>query len=481
MGNASEFIKSLEEAADLIIKNGDETLVLAELQDKVQRYDINYNDHFSRPSHSSVEKVSTKEALGELSQVRMVAEMLLVRSINTYRADKYKLIFHSTLNLIKWNLSFDNIDSAFEHCDRICIYIDDALATSADDFNMISTICDIYYHVLNAKLSRKLQISEIQKQIDTFIPFLIVAADKSKYKYNAALIIGQIADSFMANGEPDLACQYYSKVMDLISQIDEQDNVVKREFAAFVGHYSVALLQSSDTDYELVEKNLDMEEMLYEQLHQEIGDIRSKMDLAIAYSHRANYYSTQNDYRNAAFSHLQKICIIKETFLLKENDSVYSEEDRLNSVYKSMQPIINYGILSNDDERAYIYKKVYAVLTDILKQVIDIKLIMYINAFAMEIFKARQGTDDKDAETYLFKKLFFLTLLIKQYGMEDGIVSDLRSTIQEAKPFIDRYGDKLDSDNREIWGLVNRLIYLADNPQKGILARIKNFLANIFK
>ena len=65
--------------------------------------------------------------------------------------------------------------------------------------------------------------------------------------------------------------------------------------------------------------------------------------------------------------------------------------------------------------------------------------------------------------------------------MEDGIGSDLRSTIQEAKPFIDRYGDKLDSDNREIWGLVNRLIYLADNPQKGILARIKNFLANIFK
>ena len=39
MEDVSQFIKSLEEATDLIISKGDETLVLADLQEKLHKYD----------------------------------------------------------------------------------------------------------------------------------------------------------------------------------------------------------------------------------------------------------------------------------------------------------------------------------------------------------------------------------------------------------------------------------------------------------
>lgn len=79
----------------------------------------------------------------------------------------------------------------------------------------------------------------------------------------------------------------------------------------------------------------------------------------------------------------------------------------------------------------------------------------YANAFAMEIFKASDGINDEEAETFLFKKISVLVHLIVDYGTEEGIVSDLKQTIIESKSFVERIGEKLQDHNKQVWKTIN--------------------------
>lgn len=479
-----DFIVKLEEYTDSIIQNGDEPLMLATIQDKIHQFDIKDVDHFNPYVEVNHDTSTIDEAIGELSQVRTIAEMLLLRSWNTFKTDKYRYIFMSTLNLIKWNLCKKDFLHAIEHSEHVNLYIEDALEKSPNDFNTISVIFDIFYHQLYAKLEAGESFNETLNKINEYVPFLIVAADKKKYKLNTALVLGQIADILLCKGIIDESCQFYAKVLNIISEIEDIDIVEKREFAIFVGHYNVALLKKTVKDHSLIEKNLDIEESLYKQLHNAFGDIRSKMDLAIAYSHRGSYYEEIHDYKKAGISHLKKIGIIKETFFIEEESPIYTEEARLDSLFKSMQPIINYGLLTDKDERISIFKQAYQTLHDILGYAFDIRLLGYSNAFAMEIFKASDGNNDAEAEIFLFKKISTLINLVNKYGMEDGIRSDLASTIVEAKDFVNRVGTKLDPHNKHIWDVVNKVIFpnkpIIENKSKknSFIKRLIGFLFN---
>lgn len=479
-----DFIVKLEEYTDSIIQNGDEPLMLATIQDKIHQFDIKDVDHFNPYVQVNYETSTIEEAIGELSRIRTIAEMLLLRSWNTFKTDKYRYIFMSTLNLIKWNLCKKDFSHAIEHSEHVNLYIDDALEKSPDDFNTISVICDIFYHQLYAKLEAGESFNETLNKIHQYVPFLLVAADKKKYKLNTALILGQIADVLLYKGITDESCQFYAKVLNIISDIEDIDVVEKREFAIFVGHYNVALLKKPVKDYSLIEKNLDIEESLYRQLHNAFGDVRSKMDLAIAYSHKGGYYEEIHDYKKAGISHLKKIGIIKETFFIDEENPIYTEEARLDSLFKSMQPIINYGLVSDKEERISVFKQVYQILHDILGYAFDIRLLGYSNAFAMEIFKASDGNNDAEAEIFLFKKISTLINLVNKYGMEDGIRSDLTTTIIEANDFVNRIGTKLDPHNKQVWDAVNKVIFpnkpIIENKSKrnSFIKRLIGFLFN---
>ena len=176
--------------------------------------------------------------------------------------------------------------------------------------------------------------------------------------------------------------------------------------------------------------------------------------------------------------------IIKETFFIDEENPIYTEEARLDSLFKSMQPIINYGLVSDKEERISVFKQVYQILHDILGYAFDIRLLGYSNAFAMEIFKASDGNNDAEAEIFLFKKISTLINLVNKYGMEDGIRSDLTTTIIEANDFVNRIGTKLDPHNKQVWDAVNKVIFpnkpIIENKSKrnSFIKRLIGFLFN---
>ena len=452
-----EFILQLEEFIDSIVQNGDEPKMLSQLHQSTMKYDIQNVDPLNPYASFKDCNFDIDDAIGELTNSKIIAEMLLLRSWNTFKTAKYNTIFSVTIQLAKLYQAINDHSSVVSESEHVHLYFEDALNTSPDDFNIIGGICDILYYELRAKNELNEPFDKTMEMINEYIPFLIVAADKDKYKLNAALIIGQIADIFVNKMKYEEACQFYPKVIQIITQIENLDAINKRVYAIFTGHYSVALLGCNHKDWDAIRNSILIEETLYKQLHETFGDIRSKMDLAIAYSHKGSYYEQNKDYKNASDCHFLKIQLITETFQLENNEGEYTEDARIDSLLNSMQPIINYGLLSNMKERIHTFKKVYSMLFNILNYKFDIRLLRYTNAFAMEIFKASDGINDEEAEIFLFKKINVLVNLIVDYGMEDGIMSDLKQTIKESKPFVDRMGKKLQEHNKQVWQTVNQV------------------------
>ena len=204
------FIEKMENVADSIIKVGHEPQVLSEIQQDIHKYDINDKDPFNIYIKQSYSSEDIENAIVHLEQIRMATEMLLLRSWKTFRADKFTLIFSSTLNLIRWNLLKQEYKEVISNSEHINIYIEDAISENPDDFNIISLICDIFHNELLAKLELGKSVESNLNILNDYIQFLIVAAAKDKHKLNAALIIGQIADTLSSKQMYYNACSYYS-------------------------------------------------------------------------------------------------------------------------------------------------------------------------------------------------------------------------------------------------------------------------------
>ena len=293
--------------------------------------------------------------------------------------------------------------------EHINIYIEDAISENPDNFNIISLICDIFHDELLAKLELGKSVESNLNILNDYIQFLIVAAAKDKHKLNAALIIGQIADTLSSKQMYYNACSYYSFSLEIISHVKNIDNSSKREFAVFLGHYNIAMMNCEPKDWNTIKENINKEVSLYEEVDKIYGDVRSKIDLAIAYSHQAIFLEKDKKIKEIYVCHLKKIQLIKESFFLENQDSEYSVEARINSLINSMQPIINYIVVSNSNEKILALENIIYILDSILSKEYDIKVLQYFTAFAMEGFNS---SNNSKAEFFLFKKINALLKLI---------------------------------------------------------------------
>lgn len=455
-----KFIDKIENAADSILKNGLEPQVLSEFQQNIHKYDISDRDPFNIYKKEPYSSEYIENAIVHLEQIRMATEMLMLRSWNTFRADKYNFIFSSTLNLIRWNLLKQEYNEVLSHSEHINIYIEDAISESPDNFNIISQICDIFHGELIAKLELGKPIESNLNIINNYIQYLIVVADKDKYKLNAALIIGQIADTLSSRQMYYNACNYYSYTLNVISSVKNIDNSARREFAVFLGHYNIAMMNCEPKDWKTIERNINKEINLYEEVDKEYGDVRSKMDLAIAYSHQAIFFEKDKKNKDIYDCHLKKIQLIKESFFLENQTSEYSVDARINSLINSMQPIVNYVVVSNSKEKILALKNILHLLDSILSKKYDIKVLQYFTAFAMLGFNC---SNNRDAEFFLFQKINALLKLINLFGLEDGIKDDLEKTIKKSQLFVKKCWDKLQQQNKESWINANQILGYTNN------------------
>lgn len=455
-------ITKLENYIDEIIKNDMEPTFLARLRQDIQEYDTNGKDITNNYATKDDSEV-IDNAIAKLNYLILMAEVILHRSFTTFREDKYLLIFTATSNRIKWLQMKEDYNSIIGEVAHCKLYFEDALENSPDNFNIISTICDLLYLELDAILEVGKDAQDALLYLDEYTSFLTIAADRDKYKLNAGILFGQIADSLLFRKFTEMSCRYYSQAISLLN-IESLDFATKRVLAMFLGHYNVALMSMDEKKWSLIEQNLDKEENLFTQLHGAIGDIQSKMDLAIAYSHRGSFYDYQKNFIEEGKCHLKKIQLITETFGLDE-DSEYTTEARLDSLIISMQPVINFSLYLSEKNRLGIFEKVYALLMECYSYTSDIRLLQYTNSFAMEIFKITERTNIIIAENYLFKKISVLLNLISDYGFEEGIVGDLQSTIIESNSFIVYNSSIVSEHNVEVWKVACNILQRAKNEE----------------
>lgn len=457
-----DFIIELENYTDDIINNGLETDFLTKLRQDIQECNTNGKDITNNYTTKEETEV-IDNAIAKLNQLRMMAEMVLLRSFSTFREDKYLLIFTATSNMINWLQMKEDYDSILEEVDHCKLYFEDALEKSPDNFNMISSICDLLYTELDALLEVEKDVKNALSYLDEYTSFLTVAADRDKYKLSAGILLGQIADSLSFRQLTEISCRYYLQAISLLN-LENLDIATKRILAMFIGHYNVALMNLDEKDLDLIEQNLDKEENLFTQLHDAIGNIQSKMDLAIAYSHRGNFHNYNQNYVEEGKYHLKKIHLITETFEL-DDKSDYTKEARLDSLMNSVQPVINFALYSSEKDRLDIFEDVYAQLMKCHGYTLDIRLLQYANSFAMEVFKITENTNITVAENYLFKKISVLLNLINDYGYEDGIVDDLLSTINESKSFMAKNSSNVGEHNIEVWNVAIKILQKTNNEE----------------
>lgn len=448
-------VENMEKNIDFIINNGLEPEALSEIQQNIQKYDINDKDPFNPYVKLSYSSEAIENALVHLKQIRVATELLLHRSLNTFRAAKFSYIFSSTLNLIKWNILQQEYNEVISNSEHINIYLEDAVSENPDNFNIISQVCDIFHGELVAKLELGKSVESNLNTINDYIQYLIVAANKDKYKLNAVLIIGQIADTLLSKQMYYNACNYYSYYLDIISHIKDIDNSSKRDLAVFLGHYNVAMMNCESKDWNTIKENIDKEVKLYEEIDKIYGDVRSKMDLAIAYSHLANFFEKDKNYNEIYCCHIKKIQLIEESFFLENQKSEYPVEARIDSVINSMQPIINYVVVASDNEKILALKNIINILESILSKEYNIKLLQFFTTFAMEGFK---NSNNREAEFFLFKKINALLKLVNLFGLEDGIKDDLEQTIEESRLYAKKNWCKFEPLNKDSWIYANQVL-----------------------
>lgn len=329
------------------------------------------------------------------------------------------------------------------------------MSENPDNFNIISQVCDIFHGELVAKLELGKSVESNLNIINDYIQYLIVAANKDKYKLNAVLIIGQIADTLLSKQMYYNACNYYSYYLDIISHIKNIDNSSKRDLAVFLGHYNVAMMNCESKDWNTIKENIDKEVKLYEEIDKIYGDVRSKMDLAIAYSHLANFFEKDKNYNEIYCCHIKKIQLIEESFFLENQKSEYPVEARIDSVINSMQPIINYVVVASDNEKILALKNIINILESILSKEYNIKLLQFFTTFAMEGFKK---SNNREAEFFLFKKINALLKLVNLFGLEDGIKDDLEQTIEESRLYAKKNWCKFEPLNKDSWIYANQVL-----------------------
>ena len=239
--------------------------------------------------------------------------------------------------------------------------------------------------------------------------------------------------------------------MDLISEITMLSVSQEQDFAPFLGHYSIALLQSENRDSQLVESVLEKECSVFEKLHDNCHDIRNTMNLAIAYSHKGAFYEGLENFSSAIECHLKKVKLIIDTFDISEDNPIYSEEARVDSLINSLQFIMHYGLVADISDRVRFFKMAFEQLNDLLGNFTDDRLWGYLNAFALELYKVTAGYDDSEAEYYIFRRLIVLLSFLKHRGAEKDIVADLYQTLIDGRPFVERTWERLKEPNRVAW------------------------------
>lgn len=349
----------------------------------------------------------------------------------------------------KYSNAYDLLEDARKYAEDLTLLASNLKGT-------LTLIVQMYCMHLNCCqiLGKESEKERIREKVESVIAILSSCVSDSPI-YDKIQIMERICDyldGLITMKAYNDACIIFSHALFSINWEELNDYSLKHSYAVLFGRYVGCLLNSSSKDMKDCKQKCDSEIEMYKCLLEEKNSVQAKMDLAVAYSHKANYYLLAQDYPNFVALHVRKIALLADA--IKGNVAIEGLDynKRLSdSIVISIKNCINeFGEV--DRKNVNYYKAIFDSTKNINNfYLVNSELLAYINLIAGELFKYIYDKDFFIAQDCLITRFTSLLYLLDSYGPEKDVVKDFLDTIVYAQPFIKDNEKRINDELRELW------------------------------
>lgn len=397
------------------------------------------------------------EARDVLNPLITAVKVSLIRNFNSERREKLLDIVEGSTIVADTYIKEGNYSNAYKTFEDVQKYAEDLTLLASNLKGTLTLITQMYCMYLKCChiLGKDGEKEDIKKKVERLI-YILLSFDSNSSISDKIQIIERICDyidELISVKAYKDACSLFSQVLSSLKWEELDDYSLKHSYAILYGRYVWCLLNSDPEDTNICIDSCLTEIEMYKILLEEKDSPQSKMDLAIAYSHLANYYQLSNDYPNFVASHVKKIKLL--TAAIKDNiskeDNIYDNKRLSESITISIKNCINeFGEVKISN--VIYYKELFNVLKNINQYYLEnSELLACINLIAGELFKFINHEDFNTSQDCLITRFTSLLYLINKFGAEEAITKDFAETIMYAQPFIIANKNEINDKLRYLW------------------------------
>lgn len=366
-------------------------------------------------------------------------EFLYLRIRSTY--EKAKILYNE-----------DKYQEACMILEDDLIYMDNMITHYANVPNVIDKII-IYYHLL-AKVCAITE-REVDSCIDQMLHVITMSDHLDVLRNvkieNAGLLV-QLSHIMMQTGNTTQARRLAEESIERFKQLIPKDYEGIHHYALAYGISALTMINEDNdkADNVLIKSKITTEISMLELMKSMHKDVRSMLDLGIAYSHMATFYCSIKDYEREVVYIIKKVDLLFEAFQLRigGQESEYTLEIIVNSLNFTADRV--FSIVMGLEQQACV--NLLAHLANIYNEILltpyreNMEAINYYNAMAIQLFDMLHDQSPEYAEGYIISKLMQLHELLKEYGLDPPIVDDFKRTYAKYSDFRVKYIELLKDD-----------------------------------
>lgn len=326
----------------------------------------------------------------------------------------------------------------------------------SNNINILKVLSNIKIKEIKVLIESNKDIEDsLSSALDTLRLFCI-SSEVENDKLAANLYMTELADILSLNGKIAEAVKVYKELFDIFPLDSFTDTKLRDAATLAFGHYVQAVVNDNSITNEEKESFCLQEIKLFQQIALSNKTAKSYFDLAIACAHAANLYFDLNNIEESANWVLKKFKLISYAINLNANsnpDTDATNERLSQSFINSCQNLINCALLSDREIKISYISSALLILIEILDNYDDdIRLYSYANAFADELFKEYELSDEKEsAEAYLLFKMRTVFELLDKFPEDQALYQELQNTLIMGNPFVRTNWNTLDDEIRTIW------------------------------
>lgn len=326
----------------------------------------------------------------------------------------------------------------------------------SNNINILKVLSQIKLIDIKARIEIDTNIEDSLVSAINILRLFCISSELEKDKLAANLYMSDLADLLALKGKTTESINIYKELFEIFPLDSYSDKKVRNAATLAFGHYVQAVIVDESISDDEKESLCLQEVGLFQKIALEEQTAKSYFDLAIACAHISNFYFDSKKISAAADWVLKKFKLI--SFAIKLNTDGNPDIDAINerlsqSFINSCQMLINCALLSTREEKISYITSAISILIDILENYEDdIRLYSYANAFADELFKEHESSNEiESAEVYLRFKLRTVFELLNRFPRDQALLHELYNTLVMGNSFVQDNWGTIDGELQEMW------------------------------